>query len=496
MLNLSDTLRTLCNDVPVELVDRHLRSLPAAYFERYAVADVARHLHLLARLGPSPVEVEVRPLIARAYEVVVVGQDHPGTVACITGALAAAGFDLQDVQVAPYRENAADETYFVVVLWVSGSLRGRSAHELGIALRDRLAVAFGRLAQGDFLGAHAAATDPTLHARSDAVLTTPRGGDASTGSAGLVLGGDFRLERKLAAGGMGDVYLAHQISLGRTVAVKLLRHGGTADDELLARFVRESVVLGKFTCPHIVAVLAAGGLPGPTGGAVAWMAMEYLVGGDLGRWLDANGTPPVDLASRWFRQSLEGLVYAHRRNVLHRDLKPHNLLLTAEGNVKISDFGLLKERTTLGPALTPRSAVLGTPYYMAPEQARGEEADERSDIFTLGATFFHIFTGQLPFTRGPATFARIDFEEAPRLLDAAPQLPVPLGVLVGRMMARRPEERYQEVGVVLDDLTSYERRGLLRSADGSTPLPRPAAATGEARTEAYRPTDGTDDVTI
>src|SRR5262249_59678807 len=104
----------------------------------------------------------------------------------------------------------------------------------------------------------------------------------------------------------------------------------------------------------------------------------------------------------WSRHALEGLHYAHKRGILHRDLKPHNLLLTAEGHVKISDFGLLQRAQRQDGRITPRSALLGTPHYMSPEQALGEPLDERSDIFSLGTTFFSLFSGRLPFENSTA----------------------------------------------------------------------------------------------
>jgi hypothetical protein len=508
MLNLVDSIRSQCADLDPALVEMHFRRLPTSYFERNSAAEVIRHLHLLAGLqGPHPINVDIRPLASHAFEVVVVGEDQSGTVACITAALAAFGFDLEDVQVSPYLDpepqpdGTTEPSYFVIVLRVSGSLRGRSLSDLAAGLRERLRLAFGHLAHGHLLEAQTVAADT----RISQTETSPSGSERSVSSAGrrpagydgIILGGDFRIERKLATGGMSEVYLATQLSLNRTVAVKLFRHEGTGSDELLARLNQEALVLAQFSCAQIVQILAAGTTPEPSGRILGWMAMEYMAGGDLGRWLQQQGPPSAELGLRWFRQALQGLHYAHRHAILHRDLKPHNLLLSSEGHLKVSDFGLLKQAPQPTSDPTARTTLVGTPHYMSPEQAMGEVLDERSDIFSLGTTFFYLLSGQLPFQGNTvaAVLAHIAQQDAPRLTEVAPQVPIALAVIIGRMMARQREERYQDVGVILEDLASYERRGLLNaSASGtfvavpaSSPLNRP-----EVETQAYQPAEDDD----
>jgi hypothetical protein len=482
MVDLQEAVRSHCADLDPALLERHFRRLPPAYFERYSAADIARHLRLLAGMkGKPPVEVEIRPIAFHAFEVLVVGEDHSGTLACITASLAAFGFNLEDVQVTTYfatdpGPGIIEPNYFVILLRMSGDPHGKSVTELGHELRQRLEVAFGRLAEGKLLEAQTVAADTSINPL-EATQQTPEPVSFRPGlvdHVGLVLGGDFSLRRKLSVGGMSEVYLATQTSLNRTVAVKLIRHEASAEDDLMARFCQEGLVLAQFNCPYIVQILAAGTIPGKISGMLGWMAMEYMAGGDLARWQRQHGCPPVELAVRWFREALEGLSYAHRHNILHRDLKPHNLLLTAEGHLKVSDFGLLKQARQPEAELTPHSAILGTPHYMSPEQALGEPADERSDIFSLGTTFFHLLSGQLPFSKNTtaATLVQIAQEDAPRLADVAPQTLIPLSTIIGRMMARRKEERYQDVGVILEDLGSYERRGYLSSsADNPSFLP-------------------------
>jgi hypothetical protein len=498
MVSLQDSVQSQCPDLDPALIARHFDSLPAAYFERYSIAEVARHLRLLARLSAGGlVDVEVLPLASHAFEVTVVGTDHQGTVACLTTALAALEFSLEDVEVATYLDSGDSAVglprYFVIVLRVSGTLHGQSLSEFTDALRERLRLSFGHLEQGDLLAAQTVAADTRIPPSEPTAGPGHRSGPVPrpSGYEGMLLGGDFKLQRKLASGGICEVYQAMQQSLNRTVAVKLFHQEGPADADLFARFNQEAVVLARFSCPQIVQILAAGTTTGPGGGTLGWMAMEYMGGGDLARFLQQQGPPLIEVGLRWFRDALEGLAYAHRHGVLHRDVKPHNLLLTAEAAVKVSDFGLLKQVQRPPSGLTPRSIIMGTPHYMSPEQALGEMLDERSDLFSLGTTFYYVFSGYLPFERNTAAavLVQIAQEDAPRLDVVAPHLPPPLTVIIRRMMARRREERYQEAGVILEDLASYERRGLLTFAEAGAMggMPAPPWAGAEQETQAYQP---------
>jgi hypothetical protein len=499
MLNLLDSVRSQCADLDPALVEMHFRRLPTTYFERYSAAEMARHLRLLAALGPDQlVDVAVYPLASQTFEMVVVGLDYSGTLACITATLAAYGFDLDDVQVSPYLEQGSgvhdEPRYFVIVLRVSGSIPGRSLINFVAELRGRLRLAFGHLAQGNLLEAQTVAADRReLSSASTPVDAAPSAPakPRPAGYEGLILGGDFRLERKLATGGMSEIYLATQLSLNRTVAVKIFQHEGPEDDELLMRIKKEALVLAQFSCAQIVPIFAAGTAPEQARGALGWMAMEYMAGGDLGHWLDQHGAAPVELGLRWLREALEGLHYAHRHAIVHRDLKPHNLLLTVEGHVKVSDFGLLKGARQLRMEQTPQAAIVGTPQFMSPEQALGEPLDERSDIFSLGTTFFYLLSGQLPFQASTPTamLVQIAQRDAPRLDELMPQAPLPLAVIIGRMMARLREARYQDIGVILEDLTSYERRGLLLSSQSGTFVGAGAAPVQrvDIETQAYEP---------
>jgi hypothetical protein len=464
-----ELVRRECPEIDPALRDRHLQCLPDAYFERYSPTEIAGHLRLLATLSEADrVAVEARPLEPGSFEVLVVGDDYTGTVACITAALAAEGFDLEDIQVASYVDPEMEPVpglplYFVIVLCVRSPAPGPPPAEMAAQLHDRLGPALAHLAAGRFAEAQKFAAEPPAGPEIPAVppALTPAHLD------GIVLGSDFRLDCRFTTGGTSEVYLATQLSLNRTVAVKVSRYEGQADDAMLARFSQEAIVLGGFSCPHIVQVYAAGTVSGRAGGVLGWIAVEYLAGGDLGRWLQAKG-PPLEFAPRWFRQALEGLRYAHRRGIIHRDLKPQNLLLTNEGMLKLSDFGLLLQvQQPLGQGNGFRQPIMGTPHYMSPEQALGEPLDERSDIFALGTTFYHLLSGRLPFDRNdiPNLLLQIAQQDAPPLTSTAPHVPRPLAVIIQRMMARPREDRYQDVEVILEDLAAFERRDLLNFAE-------------------------------
>jgi serine/threonine-protein kinase len=332
-------------------------------------------------------------------------------------------------------------------------------------LRTRLGLAFRHLADGDLAAAQTAASDSQFLTR----MTDWGRGRATAAAAavkeGMVLDG-FRLEQKLATGGMSEVYLATQLSLERKAAVKVVSGEAISANDLVGRFTEEARVVGGFTCPYIVPVLAFGTAPLANGTPLRWMAMEYMPSGDLADWLQRHGTPPMDLCVRWLSQALQGLSYAHRHGILHRDLKPHNLLLTADGDLKVTDFGLFKAKRLHDAFGLGRGAVVGTPHYTSPEQATAGEADERSDIFSLGATFFQLCTGRKLFeVEGTAAvLARISQEQAPSLLSVTPSAPRPMATLVDRMTRLAPEDRYQKMDVILADLNSYIDRGLLTSA--------------------------------
>ena len=410
--------------------------MPESYAERYSPTEIARHLKLLTRLNDEQaVEVEVRPVGGQYYEVCVVGFDRTGVLAAITTALASDDFDVQDLQLSTYMPEQEHEARAPggvdggplcrrgpCRLQPAGPSRHRDGRGPARAAQPRLQAPGQRQSPAP-VGGLRQPLEPR-HARGR--TPKPLGSALGPVKQGLELG-DFRLEHKLATGGMGEVYLARQISLEREVAVKIVSSPPDASPELQTRFEKESLVLASFTCPFIVPVLASGTVGTAPDTVLRWLAMEYLPGGDLAHWIKQKGPPPIPLGTRWLEQALQGLLYAHDQSVVHRDLKPHNLLLTTGRDVKISDFGLVKDPHRSDMTLTLQGTVLGTPQYISPEQAGAEEADERADIYSLGATFFHLFSGRLAFEEKSATtlLIRIAQHDPPRLLEVARRSPGP-----------------------------------------------------------------------
>jgi len=250
------------------------------------------------------------------------------------------------------------------------------------------------------------------------------------------LGEWLEIERAVKTGGMGAIYRAKVRASGEPIALKLLQEQQPA---AAARFQREARVLAQLHHPAIVRYIAHGS----TRTGRAFLAMEWLDGEDLSTRLSRTGLTPAE-SVRLVSRVAEALAVAHARGIVHRDLKPSNLFLVngSVDQVKILDFGVA--RLAHGSMVTRTGAVLGTPAYMAPEQARGDhEIDGRADIFALGCVLFKCLTGRPPFSAGHpvAIMGQIIFQEAPHLRDSRPELPVALDELLARMLAKDPSQR-------------------------------------------------------
>lgn len=274
---------------------------------------------------------------------------------------------------------------------------------------------------------------------------------------GQTLGSDFLVDSFLGAGGIARVYKGRQRSLERTVAIKILSGPGLTPQRV-ARFRREAVTVARLSHPNILQVFAFG-----ADESLCWMAMEYIDGGDVFSRI-TKGNIPWQTGLAWFKQTLSGLQTAHDAGVVHRDLKPQNLMITSNGVVKIADFGLVKVADDQA-YLTGDGRTVGTPAYIAPEQALGEEVDSRADLYSLGATFYHVLAGHAPFRASSSTAVLLKHvqEPPPPLEDSAGHLPLALCRLIGRMLEKPRELRYQSAAVVLADLESHDKFGGLQA---------------------------------
>jgi hypothetical protein len=276
----------------------------------------------------------------------------------------------------------------------------------------------------------------------------------------------YRITRLLGQGGMGAVYLAEHTIMGRPVALKVIHPRYTASPTAVERFRREVRAAGKLSHPNIVAAYDA-----DHAGATHFLVMEYVEGQTLAAYVHETGPLPVEEACGYVLQAAQALKYAHEKGMVHRDIKPDNLMRTPAGEVRVLDFGLARlaesaDVQPLGliaadPALTAAGSVMGTPDYMAPEQVRDSSAaDVRADIYALGATLFHLLTGTVPFPGGSAAdkLRRHELEPAPPVSAVRQGVPPGLERVVARMLAKRPQDRPQTPAEVARRLRPYARR--------------------------------------
>jgi serine/threonine protein kinase len=283
--------------------------------------------------------------------------------------------------------------------------------------------------------------------------------------------GDFQIERLLGRGGMGEVYLATQVSLNRPVALKVLKPDLLANPTSLKRFESEAWAAARLSHPNIVHIYTLGSI-----GDLRFIAMEYVPGTNLHQFIEKKGTPPLPLAFSIMRQAGQGIAAAGAAGLIHRDLKPENLLITRRGEVKIADFGLCRDlESPQGMHLTQSGVTMGTPMYMSPEQVQGQKVDHRSDLYSLGVTFYHMLAGVPPFLAptGLALALKHVHDTPVSLAVYRPDLPRELVDLVAKLMAKDPAERYQTAAEMLRDLA--RARAAARVA--ATSIPQPTAPT-------------------
>jgi serine/threonine protein kinase len=303
--------------------------------------------------------------------------------------------------------------------------------------------------------------------RHEPLSSVPGGQDNGEPEAPTQLPG-FRIDGVIGHGGMGSVYLARQLSLDRAVALKVMSRTWASDAVFVARFIREAYAAAQLNHPNVVQIYDIGELHG-----TRYFSMEYVVGSSLSEVLKKQGRLDPETAVGYILQAARGLKHAHDRGIIHRDIKPDNLLLDENGTVKVADLGLVKtpelsrfqdrlaERDagsepsglhTLPPDMTGVRMALGTPAYMAPEQCRdASTVDHRADIYSLGCTLYALVTGKQPFAAKSAfsLMKKHAHEEMVPPEQFNPRLPKEVSAVIRRMMAKKPCERYADMGEVI-----------------------------------------------
>jgi len=268
---------------------------------------------------------------------------------------------------------------------------------------------------------------------------------------GEVLAGRYEILAKLGEGGMGAVYKARDRELDRSVAIKMLRPELANQSDIVMRFKNELILARQITHRNVVRIFDIS-----VGGGTKFITMEFVEGEDLQHRIADAGALPLDEALTIFRQALAGLGAAHQEGVVHRDLKPQNIMVDPRGRVFLMDFGIASSAETSG--MTRTGALMGTPYYMSPEQARGESADARSDLFSMGVMFFTMLTGVLPYRAASAMDSLIKRTciKAERVRSINPAIPEYIDAIVAKCLEMRPERRYQTAAEILADLEAKD----------------------------------------
>ena len=269
---------------------------------------------------------------------------------------------------------------------------------------------------------------------------------------GYLLGDRYRIIDTLGEGGMANVYLAEDIILQRKVAVKILRLDLQKEPQTLARFQREALATSELSHPNIVMVLDVG-----TDHGLPYMVMEYVDGPDLKEYIRANS--PLNLGNiiKIMDQILSAMSLAHKHNVIHRDLKPQNILMDKHGNIKIADFGIAVALNQ--NSVTQTNSAIGSVHYMSPEQTRGGLVTKQSDIYSLGIILYELITGNVPFNGDSAVSIALKHaqEPIPSIRKQDPNIPQPLENVVLKATAKDPRDRYNSAKEMKDDLdTSLE----------------------------------------
>ncbi|GFR35067.1 Stk1 family PASTA domain-containing Ser/Thr kinase [Thermobrachium celere] len=268
---------------------------------------------------------------------------------------------------------------------------------------------------------------------------------------GTTLGGRYLVIEQIGEGGMATVYKAKDQLLNRYVAVKILKHEFTQDDEFIKKFKRESIAAASLTHPNIVSIFDVGEQDN-----IYYIVMEYIHGQTLKDFIKKNGKLGYKRVLDITLQIAMALEHAHKNGVVHRDIKPHNIVITEEGTIKVTDFGIARASTV--STVTNTNKVLGSVHYLSPEQAKGGFSDHRTDIYSLGVVMYEMLTGKLPFdAESPISVAikhiQDDFVE-PIQIDSS--IPKSVNDIVKKALEKDMFKRYQSAKQLIDDLNKVK----------------------------------------
>jgi eukaryotic-like serine/threonine-protein kinase len=288
---------------------------------------------------------------------------------------------------------------------------------------------------------------------------------------GELIAGRFELEEVVGSGGMASVYRAHDRLLERPVALKILHEHYVRDEEAVERFQREARSAAQLAHPNIVTVIDRGEDDGRP-----YIVFEYVVGENLKQLVTREGALPIGTAIDLGIQIAQALEAAHERGVVHRDIKPQNVLLGEEGRAKVTDFGIARARGTEGLTLT--GTIMGTSDYIAPEQAKGEPAGEASDIYSLGVVLYELLTGRVPYEgESPVAVAmRHVHDPVPSVRSRRPEVPPRLDACVRRALAKEPRDRFASMSDLIAELEACRRGEVPMAADSAATAIVPPAA--------------------
>jgi serine/threonine protein kinase len=314
---------------------------------------------------------------------------------------------------------------------------------------------------------------------------------ASSGTDGLmqrlqrVVEGKYRVERMVGKGGMGAVFLAHDLTLEREVAIKVLPPDISMDEHIVKRFQQEAKTAAKLDHTNIIPIYRV-----ESDGGLNYFVMKYIEGTSLEDVLDQKQTLSIDYIQRVLWEAACALGHAHQRGVVHRDVKPANIMFDHDGRVMLTDFGISKALQAAS-GFTGTGMIIGTPHYMAPEQAKGGTVDGRADEYSLGVVAYRMITGELPYTGDSVhtILYKHIFEEVPSVAAKRSDAPQFLTVAISRSLSKEPDQRFATMeefatGVWPEQPVAAPRKSGSPSKAPRRPPPRPArTATADAPTE-------------